>query len=161
MTGVQTCALPILAEYDWVLTTPSVAGKDIDLLRAIDWRRVITDEAHALVGTFASKVEGVKRTAVQRQTEYMRELHTIPARAYWSLTGTPVSNTKQIDNLDRCFNFIGTGVSTHHHLRNLHMAWVLAKVAIRFTKDGQLKVRRDPCLFFQNELIYLLGTLIL
>ena len=50
-----------LAAADWVITTPQRFVEDIDLHRAITWRRVIADEAHQLTAKVPTPEKGAKR----------------------------------------------------------------------------------------------------
>jgi SNF2 family DNA or RNA helicase len=62
---------------DLVLTTYGTAARDRDALAAIEWDRVVCDEAQAL------------KNSGTRQAQAVR---SIPARARVALTGTPVEN---------------------------------------------------------------------
>ncbi|GAB3068587.1 DEAD/DEAH box helicase [Micromonospora schwarzwaldensis] len=64
-------------EADLVLTTYSVAARDAFDLAAVDWHRVVVDEAQAI------------KNAATRQAEAVRSL---PARHRVAVTGTPVEN---------------------------------------------------------------------
>lgn len=66
-----------VAGADLVLTTYGTAARDAEALAAIDWERVICDEAQAL-----------KNSA----TRQARAVRSIPARTRIALTGTPVEN---------------------------------------------------------------------
>ncbi len=65
------------AAADLVLTTYGTAARDRDALAAIEWERVICDEAQAL------KNSGTRQA---------RAVRSIPARSRIALTGTPVEN---------------------------------------------------------------------
>jgi SNF2 family DNA or RNA helicase len=67
----------VAGRVDLVLTTYATAVRDVEALEAIDWRRVVLDEAQA-----------IKNPA----SEAARELRRIPARSRLALTGTPVEN---------------------------------------------------------------------
>jgi hypothetical protein len=62
---------------DLVLTTYSIAARDADALSAIDWHRIVADEAQAI------------KNAATRQAVAVRSL---PARHRIAVTGTPVEN---------------------------------------------------------------------
>src|SRR3569833_1524424 len=64
-------------EADLVLTTYGTAARDRDALSAIEWDRVVCDEAQAL------------KSSGTRQAQAVR---AIPARGRLALTGTPVEN---------------------------------------------------------------------
>jgi len=64
-------------EADVILTTYGTAVRDVEELAAIDWSRVVVDEAQA-----------IKNPA----SETARTLRRIPARSRIALTGTPVEN---------------------------------------------------------------------
>ncbi|MFG1854468.1 SNF2-related protein [Actinomadura geliboluensis] len=66
-----------VAGADLVLTTYGTAARDAEALAAIDWERVICDEAQAL------KNSGTRQA---------RAVRSIPARTRIALTGTPVEN---------------------------------------------------------------------
>jgi SNF2 family DNA or RNA helicase len=66
-----------VAGADLVLTTYGTAARDAEMLAAIDWERVICDEAQAL------KNSGTRQA---------RAVRSIPARSRIALTGTPVEN---------------------------------------------------------------------
>ncbi|MCO5970861.1 SNF2-related protein [Actinoallomurus sp. WRP6H-15] len=65
------------AEADLVLTTYGTAARDHEALAAIEWDRVVCDEAQAL------KNSGTRQA---------RAVRSIPARSKLALTGTPVEN---------------------------------------------------------------------
>jgi SNF2 family DNA or RNA helicase len=67
----------LAADADLVLTTYQVATRDVDVLAARDWDRVVLDEAQL-----------VKNAA----TGAARALRRLPARHRVALTGTPVEN---------------------------------------------------------------------
>jgi SNF2-related domain/SNF2 Helicase protein/Helicase conserved C-terminal domain len=62
---------------DLVVTTYAVAHRDVDLLRGIDWHRLVVDEAHQIKNRAAAQSRAVR---------------SIPARHRLALTGTPVEN---------------------------------------------------------------------
>ncbi|TMM17311.1 MAG: DEAD/DEAH box helicase [Actinobacteria bacterium] len=62
---------------DIVVTTYGTALRDVDALGAVEWSRLVVDEAQAL-----------KNPA----SDTARELRRIPARARLALTGTPIEN---------------------------------------------------------------------
>ncbi|MFD0904953.1 SNF2-related protein [Actinomadura sediminis] len=65
------------AEADLVLTTYGTAARDAEALAAVEWERVVCDEAQAL------KNSGTRQA---------RAVRSIPARHRIALTGTPVEN---------------------------------------------------------------------
>jgi superfamily II DNA or RNA helicase len=67
----------VAADADLVLTTYGTAVRDVEALAAVDWHRVVLDEAQA-----------IKNPA----SEAGRELRRIPARSRLALTGTPIEN---------------------------------------------------------------------
>jgi SNF2 family DNA or RNA helicase len=69
--------LEAVREADLVLTTYGTAARDVEALSAIDWGRVVCDEAQAL------------KNAGTRQAKAVR---SIPAHSRVALTGTPVEN---------------------------------------------------------------------
>src|SRR5947208_6875567 len=66
-----------LANSDVVITTYATAVRDIEALAALDWDRVILDEAQA-----------VKNPA----SDTAQQLRRVPARSRIALTGTPIEN---------------------------------------------------------------------
>ena len=66
-----------VARADLVLTTYALAARDAAALRAIDWRRVVVDEAQA-----------IKNAATKQATA----IRSIPAGHRIAVTGTPVEN---------------------------------------------------------------------
>ncbi|WP_278045227.1 SNF2-related protein [Actinomadura roseirufa] len=66
-----------VAAADLVLTTYGTATRDAEMLKAIEWGRVVCDEAQAL------KNSGTRQA---------RAVRGIPARSRIALTGTPVEN---------------------------------------------------------------------
>ncbi|MDG4821620.1 SNF2-related protein [Asanoa sp. WMMD1127] len=66
-----------LGHSDLVITTYGTALRDLDALRAVEWGRVVCDEAQAI------------KNAGTRQSQAVR---AIPARTRLALTGTPVEN---------------------------------------------------------------------
>jgi superfamily II DNA or RNA helicase len=67
----------LAGKTDVVATTYATAVRDIEALEAIEWQRVVLDEAQA-----------IKNPA----SEAARELRRIPARSRLALTGTPIEN---------------------------------------------------------------------
>ena len=65
------------ANSDLVLTTYATAVRDIDALAAINWRRVVVDEAQVIKN---------------HTSETARELRRLSAHSRLALTGTPVEN---------------------------------------------------------------------
>ncbi|MEV4620988.1 DEAD/DEAH box helicase [Asanoa sp. NPDC049573] len=66
-----------LETADLVITTYGTALRDLDALRAVEWGRVVCDEAQAI------------KNSAARQSQAVR---AIPARTRLALTGTPVEN---------------------------------------------------------------------
>jgi SNF2 family DNA or RNA helicase len=66
-----------LGDADLVITTYGTALRDLDALRAVEWGRVVCDEAQAI------------KNSATRQSQAVR---AIPARTRLALTGTPVEN---------------------------------------------------------------------
>ena len=66
-----------IATSDVVITTYATAVRDVDELMAVNWRRVVLDEAQA-----------IKNPA----NETSQQLRRIPARTRLALTGTPIEN---------------------------------------------------------------------
>ena len=64
-------------DADLVLTTYATAVRDIDALAAVEWHRVIVDEA-----------QSIKNPA----SETAQQLRRLPARSRLALTGTPIEN---------------------------------------------------------------------
>jgi superfamily II DNA or RNA helicase len=62
---------------DLVLTTYATAVRDIDALSAVQWRRVVVDEAQVIKN---------------HTSDTARELRRLPAESRLALTGTPVEN---------------------------------------------------------------------
>ncbi len=67
----------VAARADIVLTTYSTAIRDIDALGAVEWHRVIVDEAQAIKNPSSDTAQVLRR---------------IPARSRLAMTGTPVEN---------------------------------------------------------------------
>ncbi|MCW2912268.1 MAG: helZ, partial [Actinomycetia bacterium] len=66
-----------VGQADLVLTTYGTAARDAEMLKAVEWGRVVCDEAQAL------KNSGTRQA---------RAVRSIPARSRLALTGTPVEN---------------------------------------------------------------------
>ena len=66
-----------IADADLVITTYALAARDAAALRAIDWRRMVVDEAQA-----------IKNAATKQATA----IRSIPAGGRIAVTGTPVEN---------------------------------------------------------------------
>ncbi|HYI58219.1 MAG TPA: DEAD/DEAH box helicase [Microlunatus sp.] len=66
-----------VADADLVITTYALAARDAAALRAIDWRRMVVDEAQA-----------IKNAATKQATA----IRSIPAGGRIAVTGTPVEN---------------------------------------------------------------------
>jgi SNF2 family DNA or RNA helicase len=66
-----------VADADLVITTYGTALRDLAVLRAFDWGRVVCDEAQAIKNSAARQAQAVR---------------AIPARTRLALTGTPVEN---------------------------------------------------------------------
>ncbi len=67
----------LAATHDVVLTTYATAVRDIPALAAVDWRRVVVDEAQVIKN---------------HQSDTAQELRRLSARSRVALTGTPVEN---------------------------------------------------------------------
>jgi hypothetical protein len=67
----------LATEADIVLTTYATAVRDVELLAAVDWARVVIDEAQAIKNPASDTAQALRR---------------IPARSRVALTGTPVEN---------------------------------------------------------------------
>ncbi|MGH9074508.1 MAG: DEAD/DEAH box helicase [Acidimicrobiales bacterium] len=78
---------------DLVLTTYGLAARDVEVLRVVEWARVVLDEA-----------QNVKNSQA-RQTQAVRRL---PARHRVALTGTPVEN--RLSELWSIMQFLNPGV---------------------------------------------------
>ncbi|HEY3324674.1 MAG TPA: DEAD/DEAH box helicase [Planctomycetota bacterium] len=81
-----------LAGYDIVLGTYATVRNDASLLRMIEWRYVILDEAHFIKNSAAATTKAVK---------------TIPAKHRLALTGTPIQN--RLSELWSLFDFLMPG----------------------------------------------------
>jgi non-specific serine/threonine protein kinase len=66
-----------VAGADLVITTYALVARDAEALKAIDWRRIVVDEAQAI------------KNAATRQAAAVR---AVPARHRIAVTGTPVEN---------------------------------------------------------------------
>ena len=82
-----------LASADVVLTSYGTAARDVDLLTAVPWRRLVADEA---------------QTIKNPSTAVSRALMAIPADHRIALTGTPVEN--RLDELRAVLEFANPGV---------------------------------------------------
>src|SRR5437763_8565146 len=82
-----------LADSDVVITTYATAVRDIEALAALDWDRVILDEAQA-----------VKNPA----SDTAQQLRRVPARSRIALTGTPIENG--LGDLWSILDFINPGL---------------------------------------------------
>ncbi|MGH9076590.1 MAG: DEAD/DEAH box helicase [Acidimicrobiales bacterium] len=71
------CVASVAARADIVLTTYSTAMRDADALAAVDWHRVVVDEAQAIKNPASDTAQALRR---------------IPARRRLAMTGTPVEN---------------------------------------------------------------------
>ena len=67
----------VAAACDVVLTTYGTALRDVDALAAVDWARVVIDEAQTIKNPSSDVAQGLRR---------------IPARSRLALTGTPIEN---------------------------------------------------------------------
>ena len=79
-------------EYDVVLGTYATVRNDVSLLRGIEWRCVILDEAHFIKNSAAATTKALK---------------TIPAQHRLALTGTPIQN--RLAELWSLFDFLMPG----------------------------------------------------
>lgn len=119
--------------------SPGIVPKDIDMLRAVDWRRVIADEAHQLSGS-CTVAMGISKA--QRETSLMQMLASIPSvQGHWCLTGTPLRSYRQVGSLDRIFCALSAGIGTVDHLHNATLVLFVSSIAIRYDKQGFIKVR--------------------
>lgn len=66
-----------VAQADLVITTYALVARDVTALQAIDWHRIVVDEAQAI------------KNAATRQAAAVR---AVPARHRVAMTGTPVEN---------------------------------------------------------------------
>src|SRR5205823_8465993 len=82
-----------LANSDVVITTYATAVRDIEALAALDWDRVVLDEAQA-----------VKNPA----SDTAQQLRRLPARSRVALTGTPIENG--LGDLWSILDFINPGL---------------------------------------------------
>jgi hypothetical protein len=83
----------VAADSDLVLTTYATAVRDVAALAAVEWHRVVLDEAQA-----------IKNPA----SEAARELRSIPARSRLALTGTPIENG--LGDLWSILDFVNPGL---------------------------------------------------
>jgi superfamily II DNA or RNA helicase len=67
----------VVSSYDVVITTYGTAVRDVEALGALEWDRVVLDEAQAIKNPAA---------------ETSQQLRNIPARCRVALTGTPIEN---------------------------------------------------------------------
>ena len=79
-------------EHDLVLGTYATVRNDVALLRGIEWRYVVLDEAHFIKNSAAATTKALK---------------TIPAQHRLALTGTPVQN--RLSELWSLFDFLMPG----------------------------------------------------
>ena len=79
-------------EYDLVLGTYATVRNDVSLLRGIEWRYVILDEAHFIKNSAAATTKALK---------------TIPSQHRLALTGTPIQN--RLAELWSLFDFLMPG----------------------------------------------------
>ena len=78
-----------IQDYDVILGTYATVRNDASLLRQVDWRYVILDEAHFIKNSAAATTKAVK---------------TIPAKHRLALTGTPIQN--RLTELWSLFDFL-------------------------------------------------------
>jgi len=78
-----------LMDYDVVLATYATVRNDASLLRQINWRYIVVDEAHFIKNSAAATTKAIK---------------TIPARHRLALTGTPIQN--RLTELWSLFDFL-------------------------------------------------------
>lgn len=86
-------AAEILGAADLVLTSYGTATRDVELLSAVAWRRVVADEA---------------QTIKNPTTSVTRAVVSIPAEHRVALTGTPVEN--RLDELRAVLDFANPGL---------------------------------------------------
>ncbi|GEL18059.1 DEAD/DEAH box helicase [Pseudonocardia asaccharolytica] len=82
-----------VAAADLVVTTYGTATRDIDMLAAVAWRRIVLDEAQAIKNSLAATSKAVRR---------LRAEHRI------ALTGTPMEN--RLAELWSVMDFLNPGV---------------------------------------------------
>ncbi|MBW4720700.1 DEAD/DEAH box helicase [Saccharothrix sp. SC076] len=82
-----------LGGHDLVITTYAVATRDFDVLAAVEWDRVVLDEA-----------QNIKNSA----TRQSRAVRALPARHRVALTGTPVEN--RLAELWSVMDFVNPGL---------------------------------------------------
>jgi SNF2 family DNA or RNA helicase len=87
-----------LTGADVVLTTYATATRDADALAAIEWDRVVLDEAQHIKNSASTTARAVRR---------------IPARVRIALTGTPVEN--RLAELWSILDFLNPGVLASAH----------------------------------------------
>ncbi|MFH0939838.1 MAG: DEAD/DEAH box helicase, partial [Planctomycetota bacterium] len=78
-----------MSDSDVVLATYALARNDASLLREIEWRHIILDEAHFIKNSAAATTKAIK---------------TIPSRHRLALTGTPIQN--RLSELWSLFDFL-------------------------------------------------------
>ena len=83
----------VVAGADIVLTTYATAVRDVEALAAVEWHRLVIDEAQA-----------IKNPA----SETAQQLRRIPARLRLALTGTPVENG--LGDLWSILDFVNPGL---------------------------------------------------
>jgi hypothetical protein len=79
--------------HDVVLTTYDLALRDLDVLRALTWHRLVLDEAQHIKNM---------------DTQQTQVINQIPARNRVALTGTPIEN--RLAELWSIFNFLNPGL---------------------------------------------------
>ena len=78
--------------HDVVITTYSLAHRDEDHLSAVEWERIVLDEAQNIKNPFAKRTQAIKRLKARHKT---------------ALTGTPVEN--RLSELWSIIDFLNRG----------------------------------------------------
>jgi len=81
-----------VGRYDLVVTTYALAHRDRDLLQAIEWRRIVLDEAQSIKNPAAKQSQAARSISTQRRV---------------ALTGTPVEN--RLSELWSIMDFLNPG----------------------------------------------------
>jgi non-specific serine/threonine protein kinase len=111
---------------DVVLTTYGLAARDVEALRAIDWHRVVADEA-----------QNIKNAA----TLQSRAVRALPAAHRIALTGTPVEN--RLAELHSILDFTNPGLfGTAERFKERYSVAIERNASVRAT--AQLRQRTAP-----------------
>lgn len=81
-----------IKDYHIIITSFNLARKDLKLFKAVDWQRIVLDEA-----------QNIKNP----QANQTKSIYQIPAQHRWALTGTPVEN--RLMDLWSLFQFLQPG----------------------------------------------------